>query len=274
VAELHAEPSTVRWTREWRTGGILDFRVGRSGQELVAEWPGLCCVRMTRSGAVRHFRPGESVDEERAARLLRGPVQALARHVSGKMSLHASAAALDGAAVAFLGASTCGKSTLVADLCRSGFELLADDVAFLEERADGFYVVPSESMHWLREDAARLLGGVDARSAKFQLAPAVVARGPVRLSLVVGLRFDESSPRAMLRRLEGHEAFRWLRTSLFRLVIDEPEVDARDFAKVAALNAGVEVFELRRRQRLEQLHDGAELLRGALGRLRSTGRAP
>jgi serine kinase of HPr protein (carbohydrate metabolism regulator) len=250
---------------------LLDFRVGRAGNEFVAEWPGLCSVRMSRSGAVRSFLPNEGVDENKAKRLLDGPVRALTRHFSGKISLHASAAARDGAAVVFLGASTCGKSTFAAHLCRSGFEMLADDAAFLEERPDGFYVVPSESMHWLREDAGRLLGAVDSQTDKFQLAPAVVARGPVRLRLIVGLKFDESSPQAALRRLQGHEAFRWLRTSLFRVVIDEPEVDASDFANVASLYAGAELFELRRRQCLGELHQGAELLLAALDRLNLTG---
>jgi hypothetical protein len=199
------EAGAVRWTRQWKTGGVLDFRVGRAGEDLVAEWPDLCTVRMTRSGEVRRFTPGASIDAERAKRLLEGPVEALARHVSGKMSLHASAVARADAAVLFLGASTCGKSTLAASLCRSGFAMLADDAAFLDELADGFSVVPSESMHWLREDAALLMGATNAGSAKSQLAPAAVAGEPVTLRLMVALAFDEAAPRALEDMHEGVE---------------------------------------------------------------------
>jgi hypothetical protein len=268
------EAVDVRWTREWRTDGFLDFRVGRAGEELVAEWSGLCIVRMTRAGEVRRFTPGSGVDAERAKRLVEGPVQALARHVSGKMSLHASAVASADAAVLFLGASSCGKSTLAAALCRSSLEMLADDAAFLEERTDGFYVVPSESAHWLRQDAARVMGAKDVRSAKSLLVPVAVATRPVRLRLMVALAFDEAASRATLRRLEGHEAFRWLRTSLFRLVMDEPEVDASDFEKVAALYDAAPLLELRRRPCLEDIREGAELVLCELERLRRLERRP
>ena len=88
---------------------------------------------------------------------------------------------------------------------------------------------------------------------------------------MVALAFDEAAPRATLRPLKGHEAFRWLRTSLFRLVIDEPAVDVSDFAKVAALYEAAPLFELRRRPHLDELKESAELLLAEIDRLRPTG---
>jgi hypothetical protein len=78
------------------------------------------------------------------------------------------------------------------------------------------------------------------------------------------LVFDESVRGPVLRPLHGHEAFRWLKTSLFRVVIDEPDVDASDFAKIAQLNAAAPVFELRRRRSLAEMHEGADVLMAAL----------
>lgn len=272
------EPSTsspphdgpVRWLKEWRTGSQVDFRIGRAGEDFIAEWAGLCTVRITRKGVVRRFTPSRGVDAERARRLLEGQVQGLVRHVTGHMSLHASAAARDDAAVVFLGPSASGKSTLVTDLCASGFAMLADDVAFLDEREGRFVVLPSERAHWLRGDASRLFGAT-REGPKSKVLPASVARDPVRLRLVVGLVFDGTLSTASLRRLEGHEAFRWLRTSLFRLVMDEPEVDASDFARVAALYDGAPLYELRRPCALEGLRTSSDLIRGALDGLGADG---
>jgi hypothetical protein len=180
------------------------------------------------------------------------------------MSLHASAAARGEAAIAFLGGSTSGKSTFAADLCsREGFAMMADDVTFLEERPDGFWVIPSESTHWLRQDAAALLGATAVDGDKAPLLPARVARTPARLEGMVYLTFDESFPSATLRRARGHDAFLWLRTSLFRFVIDEPDVDLSDFRKMAALHAKVPLCELTRRRSLTNLGECVELIRGA-----------
>jgi hypothetical protein len=70
---------------------------------------------------------------------------------------------------------------------------------------------------------------------------------------MIALEFDETVSSPTLRRLDGNEAFRWLRTSAFRFLIDAPEVDLHDFTKVAELHAACPIFELRRRRSLDQL---------------------
>jgi hypothetical protein len=259
-----ADEPAARWIQEWKTHDDVDFRIGRAGDDLVAEWAGLCTVRVTASGDVRRFTPCAGVDVEKARRLLSGPVQALVRHLAGEVSLHASAVALGDAALVFLGSSTCGKSTVAADLCRARAKMLADDAAFLEQRERSFWVSPSESIHWLREDAADLFGAAEAGSAKRPLSPVALATGPVPLRLMVALVFDETADRPTLRRLHGHEAFRWMRTSLYRLIVDDPQVDARDFDKVAALYAAAPLLELRRRRCLAERASSIDLLRQAV----------
>ena len=59
---------------------------------------------------------------------LLGPALALALHQRGWLVLHASAVALHGRAVAFLGAPQAGKSTLAAALHQRGAALVADDL--------------------------------------------------------------------------------------------------------------------------------------------------
>lgn len=63
-----------------------------------------------------------------AARLdVTGRVLALALHAGGDLCFHASAVAIGGAAVGFLGAKGMGKSTLAWALVRAGARLLTDD---------------------------------------------------------------------------------------------------------------------------------------------------
>ncbi len=60
-----------------------------------------------------------------------------------RLALHASVVDIDGLAVAFLGATRHGKSTLAAALGRRGHAVLSDDCALLCRTADGFEVVPT-----------------------------------------------------------------------------------------------------------------------------------
>ena len=71
--------------------------------------------------------------EDRVLRLpLLGAVLAVLLHQRGKLVLHASAVALDGKVVAFIGGKGSGKSTMAAALYGRGHELLADDVVAIE----------------------------------------------------------------------------------------------------------------------------------------------
>jgi hypothetical protein len=58
-------------------------------------------------------------------------------HLRGATSLHASAIAVDGGAIAFCGPSGAGKSTLAAALVSRGFPLITDDVVPLRADSDG-----------------------------------------------------------------------------------------------------------------------------------------
>jgi hypothetical protein len=60
--------------------------------------------------------------------LLAGTVSALLLNLRGHLVLHASAVALDGVALAFVGQSGRGKSTMAALMCVDGAELFTDDV--------------------------------------------------------------------------------------------------------------------------------------------------
>ena len=65
-----------------------------------------------------------------------GPIIGFVLHLRGTPCLHASAVAVDGRAIAFLGHSGAGKSTTAAAFVRRGFRGVTDDVLALEERRE------------------------------------------------------------------------------------------------------------------------------------------
>ena len=74
--------------------------------------------------------------------LLLGPAMRCVLELRAVTCLHAGVVGVGGRAVAIAGAKGAGKSTLTATLARAGHPILADDLAVLDERPDGFWVQP------------------------------------------------------------------------------------------------------------------------------------
>lgn len=80
----------------------------------------------------------------------------------GAFNLHGSAVAIDGGAIAFMGVSRRGKTTLAGAFARAGYPFLTEDVLGLEHARDTFVVQPSRAVLRLFEDSAAFLLGGDA----------------------------------------------------------------------------------------------------------------
>ena len=82
--------------------------------------------------------------DERALRLsLLGPALALALMQRGRLVLHASAIAIDGHAIAFMGGHGWGKSTMAAALYQRGHDMVTDDVMAVYPEAGQVMAIPS-----------------------------------------------------------------------------------------------------------------------------------
>lgn len=101
-----------------------EYHVDAAGTRVACTWP-------------PHFTV------EDAATYLLGPVFGVVLRLRGIPSLHASAVAVDGAAVALVGAAGTGKSTTAAALAARGHALLADDVLALRTGEEGVLAQPA-----------------------------------------------------------------------------------------------------------------------------------
>jgi hypothetical protein len=98
-----------------------------------------------------------------AATYLMNVVMAFVMRLRGYEVLHASAALIGGAAVAFIGPSGAGKSTIAAALALRGFGVIAEDVVAIVDRERKFDVVSSHARVRLWPDVAALLFGSEER---------------------------------------------------------------------------------------------------------------
>lgn len=90
-------------------------------------------------------------------RLLIAQVLPFCAVLHGLEAFHASAVAIDGRAVAFVGPSGAGKTSLAVELCRLGAGFLADDVLVLERHLDEVIGHPGSPLAGLAHEQAERL---------------------------------------------------------------------------------------------------------------------
>lgn len=258
--------SRIAWVGEHAVDGRVLFRIGRDGDVLVAEWPGLCELRSARSGEHFTFSASEGADKATVEKVRVGLAAALVRHLRGETSVHASAVERNGRALAFLGASGAGKSTLAAWMChRRGWSLVADDIARIVVDADCVGVVPTEREHWLDAHSREALGvegrGGDVEREKQAIASPAAASAPARLTALVSLAYGGSVD-VTLTPLRGQRAMAALIPCLVRFVLDETDAHVAEMTRIEAILAKVSFLELRAPREVGALARIVDVLEG------------
>ncbi len=262
---------TITWNDELLTEGRdVIYRVGREGDDFVAEWPGLLLMRMKRDEREPRISTSAAADPELVDKVRKGFLAGLVFHLHGGLALHASSLEFARGAIALVGDSRSGKSTTAAALVDAAkTRLLADDATLIEWDDGKPILRATESTSWLREDAAVAFGLVpegektarpDARRIGGGLGDgsSAIPEAGTRLSAVLVLRFDESAPVAgCLRKLAGVELMSAMLPSIIRWDTGDPtrakgEIDA--LAKLARLT---DIFEFARPRNLSNL--GAQI---------------
>src|SRR5439155_1523704 len=98
-------------------GGGGGYTHAATGRGYTLRFHATCEFRVSRDGRVIRVHATPGTTPETVAILVGGHVTALLLTLAGECVLHASAVAVDGAAIAFVGSPGMGKSTLAARLC-------------------------------------------------------------------------------------------------------------------------------------------------------------
>ena len=139
-------PDGAPWSQVFRIDGGYVLR-----------FPGLADFEITADGSRVRSWPSRELEDETIRDLYLNHVVPLALSRAGLLVFHASAVEIDGEAVAFLGESGRGKSTLAAAFATRGSRFLSDDGLLVDCREDGFWILPNHPSIRLWDDSREAL---------------------------------------------------------------------------------------------------------------------
>ena len=211
------------------------FRWGRIGLDYVGEWLGLLLLRLDANGEMKTVMGAPDASQATFEKITHGEGAAFARFIRGKVSLHASAVEIDGAAMVLVGESGAGKSTVAFWLCAShGAALLADDIAGLDLAGDRVFVDPLERALWLD----------DGDGAKRPRAMRVAERS-VGIGGLVHMGFNDRLSEPELRVLRGASSVKRVLDAALRFDVGSTTWTS-EFEVSTALAASAPVWDLER----------------------------
>ena len=226
-------PDNTPWTQFFRidVGYLLRF-------------PDLADYRVSADGSNVTCFPAPDVAEATTQHLYLNQVLPLALSKMGKLVFHASAVEVGDSAVAFVGESGRGKSTLAASFALSGFRFLTDDGLVVESGGDGYLAFPSHPSIRLWQDSQEVLipSGTEptpsldfTSKARFLAGKNIVFCDQPRSLRRVYFLGDGSAPKLIFQRMTAAEAFiEWVKHS-FLLDVEEKTLLAGQFDQVAQL---------------------------------------
>jgi hypothetical protein len=141
--ESHPEPT--HWFHHWRLSDEDDawLSFAKLDNNYLLRFPEIADFLVSADGNAVRCYPESNIPLETIRHLLVDQVLPLLLSQLGRVVLHASAVVLPAGAVAFLGKTGLGKSTLTAYLCEQGFPLVTDDCLLLEEQGTQLIAIPS-----------------------------------------------------------------------------------------------------------------------------------
>ncbi|MBI3351136.1 MAG: serine kinase [Nitrospirae bacterium] len=242
-----------------------------AGREVILFWKEIGAF-LIREGREIIFQPVPGAEEHLLRLFILGPVLAVILHQRGFLILHASAVEVNGNAVAFLGGSGWGKSTIAAALNGQGHAVLSDDVVAVDISGKvNPTLFPGFPQIKLNAEVVSVLSHLPANLppphsglAKY-LCPVnrQITQRPYRLHRLFVLsegadqKVESTSRREAVMELISH-------SYCSRLLREGSQ--SRHFSQCANLANKVSIFRLRRRRSLSELSDLACLVEENLAR--------
>lgn len=246
-----ADPPGTAIARLVDDGGALHYVLGRDGDRTVLRYPGLCefVGGATLSDVTAHLHPG--LEPGIVPVLAAGALLAVHLRLRRELVLHASSVSVGSRAVAFVGASGMGKSTMATLLCAEGHSLVTDDVLRVAITPAGVAVHAGSTETRLRPAARDLTSTVEAGAVRctadgrLAVRPRRYGGEPLPLAACVIPLPDRERDRVAVTVLTGAHALLRL-TQLPRVLgwLDKAG-RADDFRNLSALVSRVPVVEAR-----------------------------
>jgi hypothetical protein len=272
VATGRAPANEGGWFHEWRPrGGAAWLSFGRipAGYLLRVRAFADFLVNATASRVIAY--PAAGLPEPTLQHLLIDQILPLVSARQGRPTLHASAVHLDRrGAIAFVGITGRGKSTLATAMAARGAGVITDDCVALDLRPRGTWVWPGyPGMRlWPGPATTRLIGRtpsarvshysakrrIGAEAARYRTRPS-----PLYAMLILGPRSGRG-PAADISELRGPAKVLALMGSAYVLDIEDRAAMARLFADLSGLAARVPIFQLRVRHGTRYLAAAAAMV--------------
>lgn len=241
------------------------------GNHLHGFAPGIMRFRVD-GGHTITYDPLPEADPLFMRTILGGELLAVLLRQRGLLALHASSVSMDGSAIAFVGDSGWGKSTLSTYFTRHGFSLISDDVTCLHVQDNRVDVRPGPASVRLRQDAGRHL--VD----EYEQLPQVHGETTKRLYVNETREQSQSLPLTAIFLLENtfreedailqpraaHAAVSLLAHTRGNRLLASPEFRTSHLSLCSRLTRSVPVFVLQRRRGLSCLADQFRLVSEAM----------
>ena len=232
--------------------GVPRYTFARCGDSVVGRIYHLVDFVFDASHRRVEYHKAPSAAPELVAILIAGTVTAYLLAEQGRLVLHASAVEVSGEALAFVGFSGQGKTTLATLLCAEGHPLVTDDLLPVDTGGDGITCIPAATELRVRDKSNPLVERfgpnvarrrtVDERHA---VAAPVTTVNRLRLAAVVIPVPDRGSTEVRARRLPAGEAV--VRLTAYQRIEGWTAAATllAQFQQIAALVESVPVLEMR-----------------------------
>lgn len=238
----------------------LNFYYSKTGYLL--DFPGLCVFEVSADGTEITSRPAPGISPETVQHLHLNQVLPLAWSRQFKLVFHGGAVEIGDAAIAFLGSSGRGKSTLTSSFATNGYRFLTDDGLFLEKHSGYYIAYPSHPSLRLWDDSRHALMPQSTQAAppldyspKWRLLAndnVIFCSSPRRINTIY-LLGEGNTDRVSIQPMLGRDVIMGLVGHSFLLDIDERAILSHHFRQLNDLVNLIGVYRLDYPRRYECL---------------------
>ena len=255
-----APMGSVPYDRWVAPNGICMAEFHRDGPDFVIRFPHQADFRLEakEEGYRITARPVPNLDIQTLTNLYHNAIEPILGNHHGGLFLHGSAVVVPSGvsgeeqegAIAFLGLSRGGKTTLAGSFARDGLPFLTEDVIDLRHTEGRYWLQPKRSKLRLFSDSARFLLGEDTNFVDEDLKQDVEAgatlpfsKTPAPLRQIYLLGTDHRAPLS-IRRLSHQEALSALMPHAFILDVTDKARLRGHFTRMADLSQDIACFAL------------------------------